>query len=66
MDELFKTPPSNPSSLQSARAALAAAERERDLAHENNVSRDEMIAINRAVARYADLVTSEERKALRK
>jgi hypothetical protein len=65
MNELFTLPPSQPSPLQSARRALADAERdyaaERERWKENSV---ELEPYRRAVNRYSELVKAEELKEL--
>jgi hypothetical protein len=64
-DELFTLPPSQPSPLQSARRALADAERdyaaERERWKENSI---ELEPYRRAVNRYSELVKAEELKEL--
>ena len=64
-DELFHLPPSQPSPLQSARKALAEAERdyaaERERWKENSA---ELEPYRRAVNRYSELVKAEELKEL--
>ena len=64
-NELFTLPPSQPSPLQSARRALADAERdyaaERERWRENSI---ELEPYRRAVNRYSELVKAEELKEL--
>jgi hypothetical protein len=64
-NELFTLPPSQPSPLQSARRALADAERdyaaERERWKENSI---ELEPYRRAVNRYSELVKAEELKEL--
>jgi len=64
-NELFTLPPSQPTPLQSARRALADAERdyaaERERWKENSI---ELEPYRRAVNRYSELVKAEELKEL--
>ena len=61
--ELFTNiPPSNPTALQSARIALADAERERDLAL--YADEHDITDLDRAVNRFAELVKTLELKQL--
>lgn len=65
MNELFQLPPSQPSPLQSARRALA--EAERDYASERERWKDNSVELEpyrRAVNRYSELVKAEELKEL--
>tara|TARA_R110000868_G_scaffold116619_2_gene310238 strand:+ start:863 stop:1072 length:210 start_codon:yes stop_codon:yes gene_type:complete len=62
-DELFTIPPSQPTPLQSARRALAEAERE--LAEKRGDAETyDYTASERAVNRYSELVKAEELKEL--
>jgi len=64
-NELFTLPPSQPSPLQSARRALADAERDYKAALERcNGDDAELTSHERAVNRYTELVKAEELKEL--
>ena len=56
-DELFHLPPSQPTPLQSARRALADAERELEIIEGRNC--EDYGPYERAVNRYAELVKAE-------
>ena len=64
MNELFETPPSKPSKLESARRALADAQIEYAAAIENGEEPLVVASYLRAVNRFTELVKAEEKAQL--